>query len=89
LPLVRPQRGLGTFPLFLRWIHAAGFVDAGRVWSDARPPDAWKSSWGAELSFDVVAGYGLPVTATVGAAWGRDAGRTRGASVYARIGRSF
>jgi dipeptidyl aminopeptidase/acylaminoacyl peptidase len=89
LPLVRAERGVGTFPLLLRWIHAAAFADAGRVWSDARPRDTWKASWGGEISFDFVAGYGLPVTATVGAAWGRDGDRTRGTSVYLRIGRSF
>jgi hypothetical protein len=46
---------------------------------------------GGELSFDFVAGYSFPLTATVGAAWGRDGSRAvgGGSAGYVRIGRSF
>jgi hypothetical protein len=39
----------------------------------------------------VVAGYVIPVTATLGAAWGHDGSGTAsgGATVYFRIGRAF
>ena len=31
-PIARPQRGLGTWPIFVHTVHAAAFVDAGRAW---------------------------------------------------------
>ena len=91
VPIAWPQRGLGTWPIFLRALHATAFADVGHAWT--REP-SWtdrKVGYGAELSADIVAGFGLPLTCSVGAAWGRD-----GASVvapqreiYFRIGRSF
>ena len=33
LPIARPQRGIGTWPLFLHTIHAAVFADAGHAWT--------------------------------------------------------
>jgi outer membrane protein assembly factor BamA len=91
-PIARPQRGAGTWPLFLHTIHAATFADAGHVWTTRFRAADVKLSAGAELSFDVVAGYSFPLTATVGAAWGRDGAAgsaTGGTTVYARIGRAF
>lgn len=88
-PLPRIERGVGTTPIFLRWMHVAAFVDAGRVWSDLRPDPRWKAAWGAELSADVVAGYGLPLTLTAGVAWGRNGAAARGPTFYTRVGRAF
>ncbi|MGE3520429.1 MAG: hypothetical protein AB7J63_15910, partial [Vicinamibacterales bacterium] len=87
LPLVRVERGAGTWPLFLRWLHGAVFADAGRVSRGARD-EGWRSSLGAEGSIDFVAGYRWPITTTVGVATTRD-GATRGVAMYARVGRSF
>jgi surface antigen Omp85-like protein/WD40 repeat protein len=91
VPLARPQRGLGTWPLFLRTIHAAAFTDAGHVWTTGFRASDLKSSFGVELSVDAVAGFFLPVTATVGAAWGHDGSgnvpdRT---ALYIQLGHAF
>lgn len=91
VPLWRVQRGVGTWPIFLRTIHAAGFLDAGHAWTG---PVEWrdrKIGFGAELSADVVAGFGLPLTWTAGVAWGRDGAGTVAdtRSFYFRVGRSF
>jgi hypothetical protein len=90
-PIARPQRGLGTWPLFLQTIHAAVFADAGHTWTRTFRARDLKTDAGAELSTDIVAGYVLPLTATIGAAWGHDgSGITRGGAVaYVRIGHAF
>jgi Tol biopolymer transport system component len=90
-PIARPQRGLGTWPLFLHSLHGAVFVDAGHTWTRTFRRDAAKMSVGAEFSTAVIAAYAIPVTATVGAAWGHDGSGTApgGATVYVRIGRAF
>src|SRR5262249_33565145 len=90
-PLARPQRGVGTWPIFLHTVHAAVFGDAGNAWSRRFAMSDLKTSAGAELSFNLVAGYSFPFTATVGAGWGHDGSRTVDdrATVYFRIGRAF
>ena len=89
LPLALIERGHGTWPLFLKSVHAAAFVDAGRVTGSTATSVAWRHAAGAELSLDGVAGFAMPFTASVGAAWGHDAGRSLGASAYVRIGHAF
>jgi hypothetical protein len=91
LPLARPQRGLGTWPLFVHTIHAAMVGDAGHAWTQTFRASALKTSIGGELSADVVAGYFFPFTATAGVAWGHDGSGivTDGATVYFRIGHAF
>jgi hypothetical protein len=90
-PIARPQRGVGTWPLLFHTVHAAVFADAGHAWTRSFHADAMKVSAGAELSADVVAGYFIPFSATVGAAWGHDgSGLVKdGATVYFRVGRAF
>jgi hypothetical protein len=89
-PLAWPQRGLGTWPVFLRAIHGAVFADAGQAWDGGFRRDGLRRSLGGELSFDVVLGGTFPVTLTTGAAWRHDPGGAReGAAVFARIGRAF
>jgi hypothetical protein len=90
-PLARPQRGIGTWPLFLRTIHAAVFADAGHAWTRTFRAHDLKTAAGGEMSIDIVAGHYLPLTATIGAAWGRDGSHTAsgGAIAYFRIGRAF
>ena len=91
VPLARPQRGFGTWPLFVRAIHAAAFTDAGHVWTTSFRARDLKSSYGIELSVDAVASYVLPVTATVGVARGRDgSGRVPGRTMlYFQLGHAF
>jgi hypothetical protein len=90
-PIARPQRGVGTWPFFVHTIHAATFADAGHAWTRTFRAAAIKTSIGAELSADVIAGYYFPFTMAAGAAWGRDgSGAVRGGRmIYARVGRSF
>jgi hypothetical protein len=78
-PLMRPQRGYGTWPILL---HA---------WDRQFEAKDLKTSIGAELSLRAVVGYSLPLTGTVGGAWGRDgSGIVQGGmSWYARFGWSF
>jgi outer membrane protein assembly factor BamA len=91
VPLLRPERGVGTFPLFLHTVHASLFADAGHAWTGTFRREDVKTSAGAELSIDLVAGYFLPLTATVGVGWGHD-GATRmptTRTIYLRVGRAF
>lgn len=90
-PLARPQRGHGTWPLFLHTIHAAIFADAGHAWTRRFRASDIKAAAGAELSADAVAGYFLPLTATVGIGWGRDGADRASTSrvIYLRLGRAF
>lgn len=86
-PLLHPQRGWRTLPVFLRHVHAAAFVDGARAWSD---DFAWrdvKLGLGVALGSDLNLGHGLPFTFTLGLAHGLNAGGdTRG---YLRVGLSF
>jgi hypothetical protein len=89
-PIARPQRGVGTWPFFLHTVHAAVCADVGQSWTDRFRGRNTKTSAGAELSLDLVAGYFLPLTTTVGAAWGHDAAdRSNRGTVYVRVGRAF
>jgi hypothetical protein len=90
-PIARPQRGYGTWPLFLHTLHAAVFVDAGHAWTRAFDAGAIKSSAGAQLSADVVAGFYVPFTVSVGAAWGHDGSGLVDDRVtaYFRVGKGF
>jgi hypothetical protein len=89
-PIARPQRGAGTWPLFLHTIQAAVFADAGETWTDRFRATSAKTSAGGEFSLNLVAGYGFAFTATVGAAWGHDAAdHSNRGTAYIRIGRAF
>lgn len=91
IPLGWPQRGVGTWPIFLNALHAAAFLDVGQAWDDAPRWRDRKIGYGLEVSADVTAGFGLPLTWTAGVAWGEDgAGLVAPQrSVYVRAGRSF
>jgi WD40 repeat protein len=90
-PIARPQRGLGTWPLFIHTVHAALFADVGNAWTKTFAADAIKTSLGCELSTNVVAGYVFPFTLATGAAWGHDRSGVVGdrATLYFRIGKAF
>ena len=90
-PIARPQRGHGTWPLFLHTLHAAVFADAGYAWTRAFDRYDIKSSAGAQLSADFVAGFYAPFTVSVGAAWGHDGGGRLSdrATVFFRVGKGF
>ena len=90
-PIARPQRGYGTWPLFLHTIHGAVFADAGHAWTRSFQRRAIKSSAGAQLSADLIAGFFAPFTVSVGAAWGRDgsASVSDRVTAYFRVGKAF
>lgn len=91
LPLGWPQRGLGTWPIFLRALHATTFLDVGHAWNRTPRWRDRKLGYGVEVSADVTAGFGLPLTWTAGVAWGEDGARRVAPqrSFYVRVGRSF
>lgn len=89
-PLARPQRGIGTWPVFLQTVHGAAFADVANTWVPGTSIPDPKFSLGGELSWDLVVGYSYGFTATLGAAWGRDQTDPRErAAVFVRIGRAF
>lgn len=89
-PLAWPQRGLGTWPVFLRRVHGALFADAAHAWDDAFRWADVRRSFGAEVSFDVVLGGAFGFTAATGAAWRHDPrGVHEGAAGFVRLGRAF
>ena len=90
VPLARPQRGIGNWPMFFRAIHGAGFVDAGDAWNRTFRLSDLRTSIGGELSLDIVLGHYLPVTLAGGAAWTHDViGDRSRAAFFGRIGRAF
>jgi len=91
VPLLSVQRGWGTWPLFVRTIHAAAFTDIGHAWDGTPRWADRKIGYGVELSADVVAGFGLPLTWTAGIGWARDGAKTvpNAREFYFRVGRSF
>ena len=91
VPIRYVERGVGRWPLFVKTLHAAAFVDAADVWERRFDPDTVKITYGAEISVDTVLGFSLPMTLAGGVAWRHDgAGRLpEGAVVFGRIGRAF
>ncbi len=86
-PLLTPQRGWRSLPVFLRHLHGTVFVDAADAWTDAFRARDVKTAAGASLGLDSAVGYALPLTAELTFARGLDAmGDTR---VYFRLGLAF
>jgi Tol biopolymer transport system component len=86
-PLVTPQHGWRSLPVFLRHLHGTLFVDAADAWSGAFRARDVKTAAGASLGVDTALGYTLPVTAELTFARGFAAkGDTR---VYLRLGLAF
>lgn len=66
LPLVYPQRGLGTTPIHLNKLYMVFFADYGSVFNGDIDFDNFLLGVGAEVRGDFVIGYGLPITARLG-----------------------
>jgi len=89
-PLAYPERGFGSWPIFLRSIHSAVFLDAAQAWDRRIALSDFRTSLGGELSADAVLGHSFPVTFTAGAAWTHDPTAARSsAGVFGRIGHAF
>ena len=90
VPLWYPQRGPGTWPVFLRAVHAAGFVDAGNAWESRFRSSGIRTAAGGELSLDTTLLHSTPITFAAGAAWTRDpVTSTNALSTFGRIGYAF
>jgi hypothetical protein len=91
VPIRYVERGVGRWPLFVKALHAAAFVDAADAWERGFDFETVKLTYGAEISVDTVLGFSLPMTFAGGIAWRHDgAGRLpEGAVVFGRIGRAF
>ena len=73
-PIVSPQRGLGTWPVFLTEMHGAVFADYGDAWSRGQAGkdsiddffDDFMLGVGAEIRANFILGHGLPVKGRLG-----------------------
>ena len=73
-PIISPQRGIGTWPIFLNNIHAAVFADYGNAWNADEGDnggffdffDDFLLGVGTELRGDFVIGHGITVTGRLG-----------------------
>ena len=89
-PLVRPERGHGTLPVFVRALHGAVFIDVGNAWDRSFRAADVRTSTGAEVAADLVLGHSLAITVAAGWAWTRDPVRgANGTAAFARIGHAF
>ncbi len=88
-PLLTPERGLGTLPVFLRRVHASAFVDVGAVSLDtAALPDARTLlGVGGEVRLDIILGYQINVDLRLG--WARGIGPDAVAAPYFGFGGAF
>jgi outer membrane protein assembly factor BamA len=74
-PIARVERGIRTWPFFLRDVHGAIFADVGSAGPviDALPAPAF--STGAEVASRITLGYSWNLSVAVGAAWVHDPAR--------------
>lgn len=87
VPLAHPQRGVRSYPLFLRHLHATAFFDAAEVWSESFRAADLKKGAGAALGADWTAFHRIPLTTVVGLAYGFDEGGKTQA--WFRLGLSY
>jgi hypothetical protein len=90
-PLVRVERGWGTWPIFLRTLHAAVFADLAHVWTREFAAGDLKTSFGAEISATVIAAYSVRLIVSAGVGRGHDGHHVLSdqTTYYARIGYAF
>ncbi|HLA77243.1 MAG TPA: BamA/TamA family outer membrane protein [Vicinamibacteria bacterium] len=69
-PLLKPQRGFRSYPVFLRHLHGAAFLDAAHAWTRDFAVADVKTAAGVALGADFNLAHGLPFTATAGVAHG-------------------
>ncbi len=73
-PLFAPELGYSTFPLQLRRVFGAAFVDSGEAFTGPFHLDRMHTGIGAELRLELVLGYDLSTVLRVGYARGLDRG---------------
>jgi Tol biopolymer transport system component len=86
-PLLSPQKGWRSLPLFLRHLQGTVFVDVANAWSGQLRLSELKTAAGLSLGFDTAVGFAVPVTAELTLARGfNELGDTR---AYFRLGLAF
>jgi hypothetical protein len=86
-PILSPQRGWRSFPIFLRHLHGSVFLDTASAWSGSFRLADLKTSAGATLGLDTALSFTLPLTAELTVARGfEEPGETK---VYFRFGLAF
>jgi hypothetical protein len=91
-PLLRVERGVRTWPVFLRQLHGAFFTDIGAAGPALGTLPSPAVSVGAEIASDLTLGYSWGLTLVAGAAWTHDPGRPDRpdrAAVFVRTGYAF
>ena len=96
LPLTRPERAFGLWPVFLDRTSLTAFADAGSASGGFGMPgsiaDHWVGSAGGELGINLAVPYDVPYLLRVGFAapvLNHSGLNVLGASVYVRLGFSF
>jgi Tol biopolymer transport system component len=99
-PIAAPQWGISTWPVFLRRLSGALFLDAGTAWVPIDGVSWWQQlqfGTGAELDAELVLGFYVPVTLRIGIGQGlgplfAPAGTPNpyaGTQFYVTLGQSF
>ncbi len=86
-PILRIERGLLTFPVFLGAVHGAVFFDSGAAFFDRFDLTEFRHGTGGELLIDTTLAYVLPATFKLGWAKGLSEGGI--ADFYFVFGGSF
>ncbi len=96
LPLTRPERGFGRWPVFLDRTSLSAFADAGSASGGFGVPgtlaDHWIASAGAELGINLAVPYDVPYVLRIGVAApvvNHSGLGVPSASMYVRLGFSF
>ena len=72
-PIVAPQWGIATWPVYLKRISGAVFADSGMAWTPLPGVDWWQRlrfGVGGELRLELVVGFALPVDVRAGVGQG-------------------
>jgi Tol biopolymer transport system component len=91
-PIARVERGIRTWPIFLRDVHGAVFVDAGSAGRAMDELPAAAFSIGGEIATRITLGYSWNLSLAAGVAWVRDAARPDQrdrAAAFVRTGYAF
>jgi hypothetical protein len=92
LPLLHPERGLGTLPIFFNRVSGAAFLDYGGAFNDL-DVDHWRTQLhtglGAELFLDATVGFFISTTARLGYARGLSPEAYPGGKIYFVLGSAY
>jgi len=73
-PIVRPQAGPATLPVYVNRLYGGVFLDVGDAFTGRLDLSTFVAGTGAELLVDVTLGYFLPFTLRIGVARGLSEG---------------